>query len=408
MALDKKELSRQLKDVRAAIKSGRSSIGGLFKEYGRAIAQLRNAERRHSAASAKYIKKTSESNKLARDSSFDLMQLALNEARGQRDRLIRYRDDILSAYQRLAELAVSGGAVRQREAEAERESFVRDFNNKMSSMEQGLLIERAVSVTDGADVSTPSYVPSDDDSTDKQAVALDIPGESEEEPVRPISAGSRTPAVGIASVNIAPISIDVSDIVKQAVGSVVDKLNETLKGKIEKAVRELEFPRQPDVLEPKRRDSASADFDAVTTELERVRGAISALVKDIENVGGLAASLSEQMEMMSQRMAQLDIRKPEPAVQDAEENAAIPVLEQEGEGLVRLGDESARRIAEITAALDTLAESQRSIALMQKETAELQKKTVRIQQGIRVGQKLLDENSAEVVFKKTEAKEEKN
>ncbi len=441
MSNEKKSAALRCRNLWQSIESMESTFKGLLREYAAACEELRTSQLKYNKADLSYMKKESSKNLAAKDTASELLSMSRAGYERTRKALFEARAEIIAKYDTLLVAASDHSDRLWSKSDAQREKFIASSEEKIAKADGGMgamLQTPKEERVDPVSENSGQLMPKQKDSYEEGAL-LDtdflVKDKKEEYPTpqKRQEQGSMN-AFGMTSVNIAPISIDVSSIVREAVNATVEKLKAGLDRKIAEYVDSVILPeRTPVPAEaptpapvPAVRLEDRERLLAVEMEEERAFAQLRALCDSLSDLNQRLALMSEAVNSLAEAQAKLT------ALQDkcAEEQRQVALAQSEtGEVQKTLADslsgvlEAQRRTAELQSAVeqrqkemvaqgeDTLerqraiGESQKAVALEQKKLAEEQKRTVRLQQGIRISQRLLDEEGEGKLLVKKEIPE---
>lgn len=321
------------------------------KKYKNASDILRSAIRKYQAAELRYVRKDSARAALRKEDAASVLKSAYIGYRQMRDRIDKGLSAVLSEYAALEELCRLNKDRELPRVQREIAELKKDYTIGLTRLDKGVLSELPAFVVQElggvADRAADSAV---------QGGGTDIAtptGGEDSAPLAQTAAAKRVlkPTghyVGMTSVNIAPITLDVSDIVEQAIAAAIGKLSKSLDKKLEEYLSGVELPI------PERDPQSPSDGPTQT---------------DVAAVPTL-----ESLQELSQR------------VENA--NEALRALTAELDGIYAAYTEAGRNFRE-------LAEGEREILESAKELARMQREIMRLQQGVRVGQRILNDEQAD-------------
>lgn len=362
----KRELLDEKNQHRDSISLMKSELEFDKKKYKNASNILRSAIKKYRAAELAYMRKDNAKAALRKEDAASVLKSAYIGFREMRDRIDREFDAVLSEYAILEELCLGRRDRELSKVRAEIAAVKKEYKIKLLRLDKGVLSELPAFVEEehrGA-------VQTKERDTHNLPASLSDADESTHTGQKAAAAnGVLKPTghyVGMTSVNIAPITLDVSDIVEQAITTAMNKLSQGLDKKLEEYVSSVVIP----------------------TPAPQSEGTVS------------------------DEPTELPLPELEPQAELAEKvrsaNAALGALMSELDEIYAVYTEAGRRFRE-------LAEGEREILAAAKELSQMQREIMRLQQGLRVGQRILNEEQTEpeksraILVKKsteTEASEE--
>ena len=406
MLKEKKVAARRCRELWQSISERESDFKRRLREYGKAADELLGCQLKYNKADIRYMKK--ENSRTARDLEMaqQLLSLCRGEYKSAREQLLNIKGQISAKYESLVALASEVSDREWDKARGAFERFERDAQEKISRADKGACHVLADLAEESAD--TPVSRFSEPEAQVEQqrregGVALEtdflLKNPEAGRPTAPTapSAGVGVNAIGVTSVNIAPINIDVTAIVSKAVEATVEKLQASLDGKLSAYVESLDLPEQREVNSA---PFAASRAPAGPTDTEREQAL--ALAREEARVYGELQAISESLKELRKEIetateALASAAKAQSLIAEEQKRTAEAQTEtaEAQKKITEAQTETAEAQKKITEAQTETAEAQRRIALEQKETADIQKKTVRLQQGVRISQRLLDEESAQ-------------
>ncbi len=331
--LTKKQISVAKKDAISAIEKYKFDAREQLKEFRTISALVATAHRAYSDAGLQNEKKPSVKNekKLAR--AYESYTYATDTYKKASAKLSGTQNLIEREYGKLIELSRMQGNFKAAdrtgaEYEEYRESYARQLakNDKSEGLYEIVKSQEAAEAEEPIDV----------------APTAELPAPTAE----PLMPKSVTPTM--TSVNVAPVTIDVTPIVERAISSAIEKLNEGLSRKLDAYINNLSIPA----------------VEAPTAPVANANTQLDAGV--LENVIAEECGVVEKMKSLCESISAL---------------------------IVELGA--------LSAECKTIADKQKELGELQKQINDIQRHNVREQQGVQVNQRLVSEEQIELIAAQT-------
>ena len=354
--------NRNIKNLRDAKRTEivqlKKQIATALKAYKTSVENLKNASKVYKAASSNYELKASGKNKMKLDRATDRLKHCENEysaasmqVLGLRKTLERKYDDLFSVCE----------AISMREANFEKKGFAKynsDIDAKLQKLDEGMIGVIPIVSEDEANDLRETVVPARTETADEASLSEAAP-EKEEAPRE-----DKRVTTTVASVNVAPVTIDISPMVERAISAAMDKLNAGFERKIAEFFAEMKLP--------------SAPAPAPVSNSEPVSDA-----KDVETLKAVHNSISVNNELAEYVLE--------------EEKHIFDKLKSLCSSIQTLLDE----IANVSGEYLTVATKQKEVAEMQKQVNDMQRYTMKEQQGVQVNQRIVGKDQTELVAKQT-------
>ncbi len=249
-----------------------------------------------------------------------------------RSSLMLIHTTVIHEFDLLVEMSDATSSIEGDKSRADRGSYQKYFTDLLTKNSKSL-----------EQVTIPAFILADEKKTGENRENEEIKEEAEPPKSEPVPTPAEPQKVGganVTSVNIAPITLDVTKIVERAIAAAMEKLSAGMERKIEEYISSLTIPT-PDT---QTANPLASQIDALNT------------VADYE-------------EQIVKKIADI-----------------CNTLRTVVDGLVAL-----------SASASELGEKQQQLSAIQKQINELQRQTVRDQQGVSVNQRLISEELAAVV-----------
>ncbi|MBQ8372299.1 MAG: hypothetical protein IJX38_05140 [Clostridia bacterium] len=360
MATQRRQAAWSKEEIYVNIESSKKSLGDEYRRCRKAAADLASAKKRYHRAVEVNAKRSTNGSAMKLDSATDALSYVYGEFVQVKRNMTSLFDFIEEQYQTLEDM--TAGKRKRTKIRLAAMRFADEFRLKskkaIGEVERGL----------------PDFLTdySESDITLDELDEIEELDATAESTARAASAG-----VGVASVSLAPVTIDISEIVERSVSAAVDKLTAKLNKKIEEYIDGLVLPVPlsiscvPETAALPESCTAVADTEAVTDEVapdNTVDETDSAAVTG-DNTVILPAEISAPDE------SELDAR----------------ITDSVG-SIARILDELER----LNAACLAIAEGQQQLAQMQKQTNDVQRHTMREQKGVQVSQRLVSSEQVEL------------
>ncbi len=239
MTLTKKELTRAAKDSRAKIGELCKELDTEMKPMRGVCADLSEAREKYASAKAAYERKSNDKNtqKLARaKEAFGTAWTLYSDTYDKID--ARYKA-VLLEYDRLIEIAESLGDKELSKARGERDIFITTFDTRLAKARGDALVDLPSFLATSAPVAP--IAPSAPTAAPTESVT---PAPTAPAPATPAPAATPAPSATatVASVGIAPVTIDISAYVERAISATMDRLTVAMERKIDEYIAGLEIP----------------------------------------------------------------------------------------------------------------------------------------------------------------------
>ena len=224
MTLTKKELTRSAKDLRTKIGELSKTLDGEFKPFRSVCKELSDAKEKYNSALAAHTKKASDKNALKLTRAKETLSAAWKLYSDTYDKIDAQYKGVLLEYDRLVEAAEGLGAKELAKAKKEREDFISAHAARIAKARGDAIVDlpsflaAAAKPASAAATAAPKSAPA---AAPKSAPAV----------VTPATAPAATATV--ASVGIAPVTIDISAYVERAISATMDRLNVAMERKLD-------------------------------------------------------------------------------------------------------------------------------------------------------------------------------
>lgn len=341
--ISKKQLVEAKKKFEAEIEVEKGNVKALAKELKGISAQVASTARAYQSARDSYAKKQSEKNERKLSEANAAYKAASESYHINKASIERCLGAIDSKYQEISKLAESAANDKVRDrANGERLSYSSEIADVIakSDRSEGM----AIPVQEPAVKNEPAEKPAAEPVTETVA-----------EPVaqQPVAQPAKA---SVTSVNVAPVSIDVTPMIEKALASAMDKLSESMAKKIEAYTASLKLPEQTPVttqiVTVEKESSGNAEL---TANAEKIADTVSQLIEAeehiIEKLKGMCTSVAEMLERLT-------------AISENYHNVAI---------------------------------KEKQLAELGKQINDMQRRTTRDQQGVQVNQKLVTDEQLGIV-----------
>ena len=335
--LTKKQIAAAKKDAMAAIPKYKFDAREQLKEFRTISALVATAHRAYSDAGLQNEKKPSVKNekKLAR--AYESYTYAQDTYKQASEKLGTTQNLIEREYAKLIELSRMQGNFKAADrAGAEYEEYRESYARQLAKNDKSEGLYEIVKTQEAAEAEEPIDV----------APTAELPAPTAE----PLMPKSVTPTM--TSVNVAPVTIDVTPIVEKAISSAIDKLSEGLNRKLDAYINNLSIP------------AVQIPTVAVAAANDNAKSELAAGV--LENVIAEECGVVEKMKSLCESISAL---------------------------IVELGA--------LSAECKTIADKQKELGELQKQINDIQRHNVREQQGVQVNQRLVSEEQIELIAAQT-------
>ncbi|MBQ9085019.1 MAG: hypothetical protein IJY24_05120 [Clostridia bacterium] len=327
---------KMLADARSAVKSTlgsyKKNIEAAMPKYKKACESLAAKIRDYNARKKDFDKNDTAKNGERLDEAITAVKEAYASYSDIRASVADIHSTVLGDFAELVALSEQVSLSEGDRSRTERENYIKYYRDLLSKNSKAL-----------DPLTVPDFLstPADGDEEGEEDESVEEPEVAcENEPAPRVAA----PTAGVTSVNIAPITIDVSGIVERAISATIDKLNAGMERKISEYLAGLTLPAPQVNTQPTQKTKdASGVIDAIDTVMgyeEQIIGRIR----------GICDTLSSIID-----------------------------------GLVAL-----------TTTAGELSDKQQQLAALQRQINELQRQTARDQQGVVVNQRLISEEQKAV------------
>ncbi len=276
------------------------------------------------------------------DKAIEAAKIAYTNYSDNRTSLILIHTTVLGEYDKLVEMSDATSSIEGDKCRTERETYVKYFTDLLVKNSKSLEQITIPAFLLTGEKKTEEALENEEKETEEEPVATE-PETTPDEPTAP-------KAASVTSVNIAPITLDVSKIVERAISAAMEKLRIGMEKKIEEYIATLVIPTPPTAPTP---DNSGATLGAGADALNTV---------------------AEYEEQIAKKIADI-----------------CTTLKGIVDGLVG-----------ISATASELGEKQQQLAALQKQINEMQRQAVRDQQGVSVNQRLISEELSSVVRETTD------
>ena len=345
-ALTKKEITREIKDIRIEIAALVKGLDPLLKPHKTSSDLLRTAIKEYNAAKGAVEKKDSAKSAARLEKATTELLAAYGTYLYSLGALNDHNNNILLKYTRLAELSEAVSDREVAKAKRECDTYKEEYEIRLSKVERGVGESLPAVLTE--DSNTKEEDAPTDTISDEPSVEVPAPAtEPAPAPIRPAAGAT------VASVNVAPITIDISTYVERAISATMERLSVGMERKITAYVDSLVIPAPaPAPVAPV--VSTDATTDTVATD---------ALMATTRANNELMTHLLEEQTHIYEKLR---------------------TMISNVQGLVD-------GMTDISAAYLSLAEKEREAIEVQKQVNDMQRHTAREQQGVKVNQKMISE-----------------
>ena len=375
----KKELTRTAKAIRTGIVALVKELNTLFAPYKSECDKLRTVTKKYVTAAAAYAKKSNSKNLAKLNTATEELNAAYVQYRRALETLKNKEGEVLYQYARLIEVAENISARELAKANTEKEKHEALFASKKLKADKNIAAEippflaemddelvMVAESDDEAEVETEAEAeaePAVESVDEAEPVAEESVAEpeavAEAEPEAP-AVTEDAPGARVASVNIAPVTIDVSSIVERAITATMEKFSQGIERRIRAYVDSIVIP-QPEVrsAEPVVTEGSSEAYEAIkntasaNTELEE--HLLEEEKHIFEKLKTLCASVQELLD-----------------------------------GMVATSE-----------AYLNISSKQQQTAELQRQVNDMQRHTMREQQGVQVHQRLINKEQIELNAEQT-------
>ncbi len=372
--LTKKELSRSLKELRADIYKLVKELDVLLKPHKTSCDFLRTALKEYNAAKAAFEKKDTPKTSARLEKATTELKTAYGTYLDSLKALNDHNYAIILKYTRLAEVAE---AVSDREASkvrSELDTYKEEYEVRVSKVERGVADNLPDVLTAPAKTEEPDATEGADE---KAAEVAETEEESsDEKPAEPVSEPTPTPvrpsaSATVASVNVAPVTIDISAYVERAISATMERLSVGMERRIDAYLASLVIPAPELPAAP-----AAPTVTPVATAPEG--GAVDSSAMDA--VATTARANNELMTHLLEEQTHIYEK--------------LRTMITNVQGLVD-------GMTDLSAAYLSLAEKERDAIEIQKQVNDMQRHIAREQQGVQVNQKMISEEQIAISAEQT-------
>lgn len=333
MLADKKNEFRTLlasykKKIEAGMPKYKSSCDNLVAKVKDYIAKQKEFDKTCNARNGERLDKAIEAAKIAYTTYSDI-----------RASLVLIHTTVMDDFDKLCELSEATSSVEGEKCKAEREAYVKYFTDILGknakSLEQVTIPAFLLGEKKPEEQKTEEIAENEEKKAEEEPTKTE-PDVKPDEPATPSG-------TSVTSVNIAPITLDVSKIVERAISAAMDKLRVGMERKIEEYIASLVIPAPPTTS-----NNTGANLGAGADALNTVAEYEEQIAKKIGDICNTLRGIVD--------------------------------------GLVG-----------ISATASELGEKQQQLSAIQRQINEMQRQAVRDQQGVSVNQRLISEELSSVV-----------
>lgn len=357
--LSKKELIRSAKELRGTISGLSKELDALLKPLKSLCNELEDAIERYNSANAAFEKKGSDKNATKLQRAKDSLTAAWGAYSEAYAAIDGKYQEIMLQYARLAEICEGISDKEAGKVSKERDGFIASYTSRIQKSRGNLL-----------DVVPEFLIPAPAEEVATEAKALEESEVAEDTEVvmeEPVAEASRPSGnATVASVSIAPVTIDISTYVERAISATMNRLTAGMERKIAAYVESLVIPK-PEIPAPVIAATPVAPVEATD-------GAVAE---------GLVTTAKANNELLTHLLE--------------EETHVYEKLR----GMIANVQGLVDGITEMSASYMALAEKQRDAVEVQKQINDMQRHTAREQQGVQVNQKMIAEEQIAVFADQT-------
>ena len=336
--ISRKQLAEAKKKIEAEITLEKENAKTLLKELKAVSQKVASGARAYQSARDAYDKKKSDKNERKLTEANGAYKAVSEDYHRNKASLDKSIDSINAKYQSVLDLAISAG----NEKIAERTS--------KDQAECAVWFTEAVAKADKSEgLAIPAPAPAPAPAPKEPEVQPEAKAAREPE-VQPVAQPAKA---SVTSVNVAPVSIDVTPMIEKAISSAMEKLNDTMSKKIEAYVASLKLPEQTaaPVAAPAAQPVSGESVDKAGEIADTVAQLIEAEEHIIEKLKTMCTSVAEMLERLS-------------TISEGYHNIAI---------------------------------KEKQLAELGKQINDMQRRTARDQQGVQVNQKLVTDEQLGIV-----------
>jgi len=362
---DKKQAKKIIADRRADIKQYKSSLEKLLKAYKTANLEYLNASKVYTKADTAFAKKQDAKRENQRDEALSVLKERLDSSKQLRSEIADTLAKILDATKEIAE-CLGGSDSKPGMKEIELYSkYEAQIEKSVEACEKCLA--GAVPMSDFAE---PEEVEAEEAEVEEEIIeeeeAEEAPKEEVKNDVPEIVEGKRvTTTAQVTSVSVAPVTIDVTPIVENAIRATMQRLEAGFEMKIKSYLDNLVIPT-PEIK------------PVAVTEEVKVATVSSELAKTVSANSELEAHILEEQTALYERLSTMC--------------TSIQTLTE--------------KIVELSTTYMALTSKHKDITELQKQVNDMQRQTQRDQQGVQVAQKVINNDQVEVVAAQALIKEQ--
>lgn len=347
--LSTKELKNTAKELRGDISTLIRELDPLFKAVKVACDALASAKKEYASALAAFEKKENPKTTAKHDKAKESLTSAYGNYSDALAALEAKNNEITVKYTRLVEVAEAISERECNKAKGERDSYVNEYELRLSKAERGIADNLPAFLTEKP--AAPVAEPTAAEPTADAAVTE----EPKTEPVRPEASAT------VTSVNVAPITIDISTYVERAISATMDRLTVGMERKIAAYIDSLVIPK-PEL------PTAPAPVAPVATDATADTAVTEAIVTTSKANNELLGHILEEQTHVYEKLR----------------------------GMITNVQSLVDGMTEVTASYMTLAEKNRELVEAQKQVNDMQRHTAREQQGVQVNQKMINEEQINI------------
>ena len=348
-ALTKKEIAREIKDIRADIASLVKGIDPLLKPHKISSDLLRAAIKEYNSAKSAMEKKDSAKAASRLEKATTELFAAYGTYLDTATALNDHNNNVLLKYTRLFELSEAVSDREVAKAKRECDTYKEEYEIRLSKVERGVSENLPAVLTEAPDASEVA-----EGSTDS---AFDTPMTEEAAPATEPAPAPIRPVAGatVASVNVAPVTIDISTYVERAISATMERLSVGMEKRITAYVDSLVIPAPAPV--------AISTTPVTPADVAADTAATDAFMATTRANNELMTHLLEEQTHIYEKLR---------------------TMISNVQGLVD-------GMTDLSAAYLSLAEKEREAIEIQKQVNDMQRHTAREQQGVKVNQKMIAE-----------------
>ena len=365
-ALSKAEIVGRTKDLAAKIKNGKKAIKHEFSDYKHVSSVFVGATKLYKKTKAAYDKRPNIKREIRLDSALDKFYAAHEDYKAVYNAIDAMFTDIEVDYNEMLDLYEIIGAYRKVErGQLELERYRNWLERKLAAL--------SIGVPDLVDDEEPAE-------------------ETEAEEAAPVESA---PAVA-APISVNPIAIDVTNIVENAVNSVMEKLNEMLNAKLEEYFANVPAPvvtAAPVAVVP-----AAGESTVATVELE---GELLSKEQEVYNklmaMSAEITAMIESLDVVTDKHVQLATKHKDLNGMQKQTNDTLRHIMRDQQGIqvsLRIVNQDQ---AEVSAQQAAVVESQKLVVEQQQTLADTQRGMIETQSAVIETQNGLNDAMREVM-----------